>query len=172
MTAVNRPPPFFFFPHTFPSFVSSPVIRLCCNEAVDEPDDNYVLKMSVVPSAEKPLLSHFLPFFRSRRRRLETARNCSPPCGDCYWPISSFFVKVREKRRHAACAVERPGGRPPVGTPQPCDPVRFFIDLWEKKKKKLGPTPASSSLKTTEEDADKETGFCKAATSALQLILR
>lgn len=58
MTAVNRLQMFYFF-FTFhpPSFVSSPVIRLCCNEAVDEPDDNYVLKMSSAPSVGKLLFS-------------------------------------------------------------------------------------------------------------------
>lgn len=51
---VNRLHLFFFPPP--PPFVSSPAIRLRCNEAADEPDDNYVLKMSSAPSAGKLLL--------------------------------------------------------------------------------------------------------------------
>lgn len=63
MTAANRLHLFYLFIFTFHplSFVSSPVIRLCCNEAVDEPDDNYVLKMSSAPSVGKLLLSPPLP---------------------------------------------------------------------------------------------------------------
>lgn len=72
---------FFLFTFHFPSFVSSPVIRLCCNEAVDEPDDNYVLKMSSAPSVGKLLF--FPPFLLLRsfsiaarlwRRRLVIAQ--------------------------------------------------------------------------------------------------
>lgn len=56
------------------------VIRLRCNEAADEPDDNYVLEMSSappLPPVEKLLLS-LSPHDSRRRRRPGNSPDCSP----------------------------------------------------------------------------------------------